>query len=44
VHLEDEAFAVQEPEDRRWEEKVPRGGCRIRHGDIATGVSAAAES
>jgi hypothetical protein len=44
MHLEDEAFAVLEPEERRWEEKVPRGGCRIRRGDIAAGVSAVAKS
>jgi hypothetical protein len=42
--LEDEAFAVQEPEDRQWEEKVPRGGRRIRCGDVAAGVSAAPKS
>jgi hypothetical protein len=44
VHLDDEAFAVQEPEDRRWEEKIPRGGRRIRCGGVAAGVSAAAKS
>jgi hypothetical protein len=42
--LEDEALAVEELEDRRWEEEVPRGSRRIRRGDIATGVSAAAKS
>jgi hypothetical protein len=35
--LEDEAFTVKEPEDRRWEEKVTRGGRQIRHGDITAG-------
>jgi hypothetical protein len=44
MHLEDEAFAVKELEDRRWEEKVSRGSHRIRHGDVAAGVSAAAKS
>jgi hypothetical protein len=42
--LEDEAFTVEEPEDRRWEEEVPRGSRRIRRGDITDGVSAAAKS
>jgi hypothetical protein len=40
--LENEAHAVERLEDRRWEEKVPRGSRRIRRGDIAAGVSAAA--
>jgi hypothetical protein len=44
MHLEDEAFAVKELEDRRWEENVPRGSHRIRRGDAAAGVSAAAKS
>jgi hypothetical protein len=44
MHLEDEALAVVELEDRRWEEEVPRGSHRIRCGDIAAGVSAAAKS
>jgi hypothetical protein len=39
--LEDEALAIEEPEDRRWEEEVPRGS---RRGNIAAGVSAAAKS
>jgi hypothetical protein len=42
--LEDEAFTVQEPEDRRWEAKIPRGSGRIRRGDVAADVSAAAKS
>jgi hypothetical protein len=41
--LEDEAVTVEELEDRRWEEEVPRGSRRIRRGDIAAGVSAAAK-
>jgi hypothetical protein len=44
VHLENEALAIEEPEDWRWEEKAPRGSRRIRHRGIATGVSAAAKS
>jgi hypothetical protein len=43
VHLEDEALAVEELEDHRWEEEVPRGSRRIRRGDIAAGVSAVAQ-
>jgi hypothetical protein len=42
--LEDEALIVEELEDRRWEEEVPRGSRRIRRGDITAGVSAAAKS
>jgi hypothetical protein len=42
--VEDEALAVEELEDRRWEEEVPRGSRRICRGDIAAGVSAAAKS
>jgi hypothetical protein len=42
--LEDEAFTVEEPEDRRWEEEVPRGTRWIHRGDIAAGVSAAVKS
>jgi hypothetical protein len=42
--LEDEALSVEELEDRRWEEEVPRGSHRIRHGDIAASASAAAKS
>jgi hypothetical protein len=44
VHLEDEALAVEELEDHRREEEVPRRSRRIRRGDIAAGVSAAAKS
>jgi hypothetical protein len=44
VHLENEANAVGELVDHRWEEKVSRGSRRIRRGDIAAGVSAAAKS
>jgi hypothetical protein len=44
VHLENEALAVEEPEDSRWEEEVPRGSRRIHRGDITTSVSAAAKS
>jgi hypothetical protein len=42
--LEDEAFTIKEPEDRGREEEIPRGSRRIRHGDVAAGVSAAAKS
>jgi hypothetical protein len=42
--LEDEAFTTKEPEDRSWEEKVPRGSRWIRRRDVATGVSTAAKS
>jgi hypothetical protein len=42
--LENEALAVEELEDRRWEEKVPRGSRRIRRSDVAADVSAAAKS
>jgi hypothetical protein len=44
MHLENEALAVEEPEDCRREEAVPRGSRRIHRGDIAVGVSAAAKS
>jgi hypothetical protein len=44
VHLENDALAIEDLEDRRWEEKVSRGGRRIRRGDIAAGVSAATKS
>jgi hypothetical protein len=44
VHLENEALAVEEHEDCRWEEKVLRGSRRIRRRDIAAGVSVAAKS
>jgi hypothetical protein len=44
VHLENEALAVEELEDYRWEEKVPIGSRRICRRDIAAGVSAAPES
>jgi hypothetical protein len=44
VHLEDEALAVEELEDRQWEEEVPQGSRWIRCGDITAGVSAAAKS
>jgi hypothetical protein len=42
--LENEALAVEEHEDCRWEEKVPRGSRRIRRRNIAAGVSTAAKS
>jgi hypothetical protein len=44
VQLENEALAIEDLEDSRWEEKVSRGGRRIRRGDIAAGVSAATKS
>jgi hypothetical protein len=42
--LGNEALAVEEPEDYRWEEEVPRGSRRICRGDIVAAVSAAAKS
>jgi hypothetical protein len=42
--LEDEALAIEDLEGRRWEEKGSRGGRRIRHEDIAAGVSTATKS
>jgi hypothetical protein len=42
--LENEALAVEELEDWRWEEKVPRGSIRICRRDITARVSAAAKS
>jgi hypothetical protein len=42
--LENEALTVQELEDCRREEEIPRGIPRIRRRVIATGVSAAPES
>jgi hypothetical protein len=42
--LENEALAVQELEDCRREEEIPRGSRRIRRRVIAAGVSAAPES
>jgi hypothetical protein len=42
--LEDKALAVEELENRRWEEEVPRGSRQIRREDITAGVSAAAKS
>jgi hypothetical protein len=44
VHLENEALAVEELEDRWWEEKVPRGSRRIRRRGMAAGVSAVTKS
>jgi hypothetical protein len=44
VHLENEALTVEELEDCRWEEEVPRGSRRIHRRDIATSVSAAVKS
>jgi hypothetical protein len=38
--LENEALAVQELEDCRREEEIPRGICRICRRVIAAGVSA----
>jgi hypothetical protein len=42
--LENEALTVQELEDYRREEEIPRGSRRIRQGIIAAGVSAAPKS
>jgi hypothetical protein len=42
--LENEVLAVQELEDSRREEEIPRGSRRIRRRDIAAGVSAAPKS
>jgi hypothetical protein len=44
VHLENEALAIEYLEDRRWEEKVSRGGRQILRGDITAGFSAATKS
>jgi hypothetical protein len=44
VHLENEALAIEGPEDRRREEEVSRRGRWFCRGDITVGVSAAAES
>jgi hypothetical protein len=44
VHLENEALAIEGPEDHWQEEEVSRGGRWICRGDFAAGVSAAAES
>jgi hypothetical protein len=44
VHLENEALAIEDLEGRRWEEKISRGGRRIRRGDIAASVSAVTKS
>jgi hypothetical protein len=44
VHLENEALVVQELEDCRREEEIPRGSRRICRRDIAAGVSAAPKS
>jgi hypothetical protein len=44
VHLENEAFAVQELEDCRREEEIPRGSRRIRRRFIAASVSATPKS
>jgi hypothetical protein len=43
VHLENEAFTVEDREGRQWEEEGSRRGRRICCGDAA-GVSAAARS
>jgi hypothetical protein len=42
--LEDETLAVQELEDYRREEEIPRGSRRIRRRVIAVGVSATPKS
>jgi hypothetical protein len=42
--LENEALAVVEHEDCRWDEEIPRGSRRICRRDIAAGVSAATKS
>jgi hypothetical protein len=41
--LENEDLAVEEHEDGRWEEEVPRGSRRIRRRDIAASISVAAK-
>jgi hypothetical protein len=40
MHLENEALAVQEVEDCRREEEIPRGSRRIRRRVNTTSVSA----
>jgi hypothetical protein len=42
--LKNEALAIEDLEDHWWEEKVSRGGRRIRRGDITAGVSAVTKS
>jgi hypothetical protein len=42
--LENEALTVQELEDNRREEEIPRGSRRIRRRVIATSVSATPKS
>jgi hypothetical protein len=42
--LENEALAVQELEDYRWEEEIPRGSQWIGRRVIAAGVSATPKS
>jgi hypothetical protein len=44
VYLENEALSVQELEDCRREEEIPRGSHRIRRRVISVGVSAAPKS
>jgi hypothetical protein len=44
MHLENEALAVQELEDNRREEEIPRRSLRIRRRVIAAGVSTAPKS
>jgi hypothetical protein len=44
VHLENEALIIQELEDRRREEEIPRGSRGIRRRVNATGVSPASKS
>jgi hypothetical protein len=44
MHLENEVLAVQELEDCRWVEEIPRGSRRIRRRDIAASVSAVPKS
>jgi hypothetical protein len=42
--LENEALTIQEHEDRRWEEEIPRGSRWIRRRVNAAGFSLAPES
>jgi hypothetical protein len=42
--LENEALTIEEHEDRRQEEEIPRGGCWIRRRVNTAGVSPAPES
>jgi hypothetical protein len=44
VHLENESLTIQELEDRRREEKIPRGSRWIRRRVNAASVSLASKS